>query len=126
MYRRHVYTDRSRITPTFVNAKAGLARRPGGRFGSAAFVTGALDPVRDRASFLALTSPPTAPTLVLYGADTPPRSRKEIEDLAGLPGIRGHCLDRGSLGIHEEHPAAVADILIPFLVEATRNEAVAT
>ncbi len=46
MYRRHVYADPTRITPGFVADKAAVARRGGGRFGSAAFVTGALDPAR--------------------------------------------------------------------------------
>ena len=115
MYRRHVYADRGRITPDFVASKEAIARRPGGRFGSAAFVTGALDPVRDRHSFLALARAQTAPVLVVYGAQTPPRSRAEIEALAALPGIQGRCLERGSLGLHEEEPAAVAAAVIPFL-----------
>lgn len=115
MYRRHVYADRGRITPDFVASKEAVARHAGGRFGSAAFVTGALDPVRSRDSFLALARAQTAPILVVYGAQTPPRSRAEIEALAALPGIQGRCLERGSLGIHEEEPAAVAAAVAPVL-----------
>jgi hypothetical protein len=115
MYRRHVYADPKRVTQAFLQAKVEVARRPGGRFGSAAFVTGALDPVRDRESFLALASPPPAPTLVIYGADTPPRSRMEMEALAGLPGVESHCLAHGSLGVHEEELRAVAGAILPFL-----------
>jgi pimeloyl-ACP methyl ester carboxylesterase len=115
MYRRHVYADPNRITPEFIEQKTAAARRHGGRFGSAAFVTGALDPVRDRESFLALASPPSAPTLVVYGADTPPRSRAEMEALAALPGFESCRLDRGSLGVYEEDATAVADAVEPFL-----------
>jgi hypothetical protein len=53
MYRRHVYAEASRITPVFVAEKQNLAPRPGARFASVAFVTGQLDPVSDRAEFLA-------------------------------------------------------------------------
>ncbi len=119
MYRRHVYTDRGRVTPAFVASKAKVARRRGGRFGSAAFVTGALDPVHDRAAFLNLAGPPTAPTLLVYGADTPPRSAAEMEALAHVPGIAVHRLAAGSLGLYEEHADAVADVLRPFLLDQT-------
>jgi pimeloyl-ACP methyl ester carboxylesterase len=115
MYRRHVYADPKRITPGFLEPKVAVARRRDGRFGSAAFVTGALDPVRDRDSLLALASPPPAPTQVIYGADTPPRSRMEMESLAGLPGVASHCLAHGSLGVHEEEPEAVVEVALPFL-----------
>ena len=120
MYRRHVYSDRDRVTPAFVARKAQVARRQGGRFGSAAFVTGALDPVHDRAAFLDLAAPPSAPTLLVYGADTPPRSVAEMEVLAQTPGITVHRLASGSLGLHEEHADAVADVLQPFLSEPAK------
>jgi pimeloyl-ACP methyl ester carboxylesterase len=116
MYRRHVYADQGRITPAFVADKPKVARRRGGRFGSAAFITGALDPVRDRGTFLSLAGPPAAPTLVLYGADTPPKSLAEMEALARVPGIDAHRLAAGSLGLHEESPDAVAEVLRPFLL----------
>lgn len=116
MYREHVYADRGRVTPAFVAAKATIARRRGGRFGSAAFVSGALDLVRGRDAFLRLADPPPAPTLVLYGANTPPRSLAEIEALARVPGIAARRLDAGALGVHEESPERVAAVLRPFLL----------
>jgi hypothetical protein len=67
MYRRHVYDDADRITPAFVAQKQDVARRRGARFASAAFVTGGLDPVADRAAFLALLDPLPVPTLALCG-----------------------------------------------------------
>jgi pimeloyl-ACP methyl ester carboxylesterase len=116
MYRRHVYADRALVTPDLVRDKAAIARRRGGRFGSGAFVTGALDPLHDRATFLSLASPPSAPTLVLYGAATPPKSLAEIEALVRLPGITCHRLASGALGVHEECPDLVAAALRPFLL----------
>lgn len=116
MYRRHVYADPARVTPALVAEKVRVARRRGGRFGSAAFVTGALDVERDRGAFLALASPPTAPTLVVYGVDTPPKSLAEMEALAQVPDVAARRLASGSLGVHEEHPDAVADALHPFLL----------
>ena len=116
MYRRHVYADRGRVTPALVASKAKVARRCGGRFGSAAFVTGALDPVHDRDAFLNLANPPSAPTLLVYGADTPPRSAAEMEALADVPGIAVRRLAAGSLGLYEERPDAVADVIRPFLL----------
>lgn len=95
---------------------------PGGRFGAAAFVTGALDPVRDRQSFLALASPPTAATLLVYGPDTPRRSLVGMELLSELPGMERCRYNFGSLGIHEEHPGAVAHAVAGFLREERRNE----
>jgi pimeloyl-ACP methyl ester carboxylesterase len=36
MYRRHVYSEASRVTPVFIAKKQGVARRPGARFASVA------------------------------------------------------------------------------------------
>ena len=118
MYREHVYADRRRVTPDLVAAKARVARRRGGRFGSGAFVTGGLDPVRGRDAFLSLANPPPAPTPVLYGADTPAKSLAEIRALAAVPGLESHELPAGALGIHEEMPDEVARPLRPFLLGA--------
>jgi pimeloyl-ACP methyl ester carboxylesterase len=74
MYRRHVYSEASRVTPAFVAKKQDVARRSGARFESAAFVTGSLDPVSDRGAFLALFEPPPVPILVFCGNAMPPKS----------------------------------------------------
>src|SRR5439155_26542135 len=81
MYRRHVYGETAPVTPTFVAQKQGVARRPGARFASAAFVTGSLDPVAGRDAFLALFDPLPAPTLVLCGIATPRKSKAEMAAL---------------------------------------------
>ncbi|MDQ2802381.1 MAG: alpha/beta hydrolase [Pseudomonadota bacterium] len=116
MYRRHVYAEAGLVTPAFVAGKQGLARRPRGRFASVAFVTGALDPVADRHAFLTLLTPPPAPTLVLCGTATPPKSKAEM---AAIPtgGIADGSADgvevrwvAGSLGLHEEAAAISAPV----------------
>jgi pimeloyl-ACP methyl ester carboxylesterase len=114
MYRRHVYTEAGRITPAFVMKKQAVARRPGGRFGSVAFVTGSLDPVSDRSAFLALFERPPVPSLVLCGNATPPRSKSEMRALAGQAGIDLRWV-AGALGLHEEFAETIADPILRFV-----------
>jgi pimeloyl-ACP methyl ester carboxylesterase len=79
------------------------------------FVTGRLDPLASRDEFLALARRAAAPILVVYGAETPPKSRAEMEALAALPGIRSIRLPRGKLAVHEEFPDATAEAIDAFL-----------
>jgi hypothetical protein len=79
-----------------------------------AFVTGHLDPVSDRAAFLALFDPPSAPILVLCGNATPPRSKAEMAALAQQSGIDLRWV-AGSLGLHEEYAKTIADPILRFL-----------
>jgi pimeloyl-ACP methyl ester carboxylesterase len=53
MYRRHVFADPAFLTDDLLADRMRLTRQPGARFASACFVTGALDPFHDRATFLA-------------------------------------------------------------------------
>ena len=115
MYRRHVYAEAGQVTAGFVGAKQRLSRQPGARFASVAFVTGALDPVADRAGFAALLSPPPAPTLVLCGEATPPKSRAEMQAVPSGPGVEVRWVP-GSLGLHEEMAEAVAPGVAAFLL----------
>ena len=115
MYRRHVYAQAARVTPALLAAKAAIARRRNGRFGSGAFVTGGLDPVADRAGFMRLLSPPPAPTLIVFGGVTPAKSRAEMEAMAALSSVAVVRLADGALGVHEEFADAVADAVRAFL-----------
>jgi hypothetical protein len=54
--------------------------------------------------------------LMLYGPDTPPKPRAEMEALAALPGIESRLLARGALGMAEE---LAADLARLSLGEAT-------
>jgi hypothetical protein len=52
---------------------------------------------------------------VVQGAETPTRSRAEMEALAALPGIHSVRLPRGKLAVHEEFPDATAEAVEAFL-----------
>ena len=115
MYRRHVFTDPASLTDDLLAERMRVARRPGARFASACFVTGALDPYDDRAAFLAAAGRVQSPILMLWGPDAPPRSRAEMAALAALPGIESRLLERGTLGMAEELAADLAPLIDGFL-----------
>lgn len=111
----HVYRDPGWLSGHRMAAKLAITRAQGARYGSVRFVTGALDRVDSRAAFLDLARQANVPLLVIYGAETPPKSRAEMEALAELPGVQMKRLSTGKLGIHEELPDAVAGAMMPFL-----------
>jgi pimeloyl-ACP methyl ester carboxylesterase len=115
MYRRHVFADPVFLSDDLLNDRLRVTRRPGARFASACFVTGALDPFDDRASFLAAAKRVRGPMLMLYGPDTPPKSRAEMEALADVPGIESRLLGRGTLGMAEELATDIAPLIDGFL-----------
>ena len=84
----HVYTDPAFLTGERLRQKLAVVRAPGARFASVRFVTGGLDPLEGRDGFLDLGRRARIPVLLIYGAETPPRSRAEMEALAAIPGIR--------------------------------------
>jgi len=110
----HVYSDPAFLDAARLAEKLAVTRGAGARFASVAFVTGGLDRYADRAGVLADVAAAGAPILSVYGAETPPRSRAEMEALARCPGVEGICLPRGKLSLHEEFPDAVAAALRPF------------
>ncbi|MBF2000079.1 MAG: alpha/beta hydrolase [Synechococcales cyanobacterium M58_A2018_015] len=117
MYQRHVYADPAHITPALIRDKWRTTQRRGARFASAAFVTGALDPVRKRSEFFNYFQPPlSAPVMMVIGEQTPPKSLEEMEILAHFSGV-GIQIYRmpGSLGLHEEYADTLADGILPFL-----------
>ena len=118
MYRRHVFADPAFLSDDLLARRMRMTRRPGARFASACFVTGALDPFDDRPSFLATAGRVQAPILVLYGEGTPPRSRAEMEALVGLPGIEARVLPRATLGMAEERASDLAPLIEAFLTGA--------
>jgi pimeloyl-ACP methyl ester carboxylesterase len=108
----HVYADTAWLTPELVGRKIAITRAPGARHGSVRFVTGGLDPFASRAEFLAAARSSELPTLVLCGAQTPPRSKAEIEALQGIAGIEIVELPAGKLSVHEEFADAVASAIL--------------
>jgi pimeloyl-ACP methyl ester carboxylesterase len=119
----HVYAEPAFLAGERLREKLAVTRAPGARFASVRFVTGRLDPLASREEFLALARRAAAPILVVYGAETPPRSRAEMAALAGVPGIRSVVLPRGKLAVHEEFPDATAAAIAPFLREAPPSPA---
>jgi pimeloyl-ACP methyl ester carboxylesterase len=115
MYRGHVFADPAFLSDNLLADRMRVARQRGARFASACFVTGALDPFDDRAAFLAAARRVQVPILMLYGPDTPPKSRAEMEALAALPGIETRLLQRGTLGMAEELSGEIAPLIDHFL-----------
>ncbi|MDZ8187907.1 MAG: alpha/beta hydrolase [Nostoc sp. ChiSLP02] len=114
MYRRHVFTDTAKLTPSFIEKKWQTTQQPGARFASAAFVTGNLDAVRQQSDFLKLVESLTVQLMVVIGESSPAKSREQMNALAALPGVRSTVI-RGSLGLHEEYPADVLAVVQDFL-----------
>jgi len=117
----HVYVDRGFLTGERLREKLAVIRASGARFASVRFVTGRLDPLRSRDELLDLARRAAVPILLVYGAETPPRSRAEMEALAALPTVSSVRLPRGKLAVHEEFPDAVIEAVAPFLAEGRRE-----
>jgi pimeloyl-ACP methyl ester carboxylesterase len=113
----HVYVDPAFLAGERLRDKLAVVRAPGARFASVRFVTGLLDPLASRKAFLDMARRAATPILLLYGADTPPKSRAEMEALAAVPVIRAVRLPHGKLSVHEEFPDATAGAIGPFLRE---------
>jgi pimeloyl-ACP methyl ester carboxylesterase len=112
----HVYADRGWLTAERLQEKLAVARAPGARFSSVRFVAGKLDPLATRQEFLGLAQQAAIPMLMVYGAQTPSRSRAEMEALAAVPGVQSVCLPVGKLALHEEFHYLVAEAVGPFLI----------
>lgn len=107
MMKAHVYGNREAVTPAVVREKHAVTRQRNGRFGTAAFVTGRLDPVASREEFLGLFGAGLPPVLILRPDGAPRRSAAEMDALAAS-GLARAVRIPGALSPHEEHPAAVA------------------
>ena len=92
------------------------APSPGARFASVRFVIGALDPFPDADAFQAAARAIGSDhLLLLWGAETPPKPRAEMEALAEALGLAPVVLPRGKLGAHEELADAVAEAILRAL-----------
>lgn len=114
MMRAHVYADARHVTPQIVADKLAVTRQTRARFGTAAFISGGLDPVTSRADFLALFDAALPPTLLLRPARAPLRSGAEMDALAETGRVAVTRVP-GALAAHEEYPPAVADAIGDFL-----------
>ncbi|MEM9266917.1 MAG: alpha/beta fold hydrolase [Cyanobacteria bacterium P01_F01_bin.13] len=117
MYQRHVFVDKTRLTPDFIQQRHRITQRPGARFAPAAFVTAALDPMSDRTEWLqiatAVTANPSNSVRVILADNAPPQSKAEMQALSELPGIETDHLP-GSLGLYEEYGNEVGAIALSY------------
>ena len=113
----HVYADAAWLHGQRLRDKLAVTRPPGARFASVRFVAGKLDPLATRSEFLDLARRSPGRILMVYGAQTPSRSRVEMEALASVHRVQSVMLPRGKLSVHEEFPDLVAEAIGPFLLD---------
>jgi pimeloyl-ACP methyl ester carboxylesterase len=111
----HVYRDPGALPARLLAEKLAVTRATGARHGSIRFVVGELDPMKSREEFLDAARQATEPILLVYGADTPSKSKAEMVELAALPSVRTVLLPAGKLAIHEEYADEVTSALRGFL-----------
>ena len=111
----HVYSDKDTLTGDRLTQKRRVIDAHSARYGSAAFVTGGLDCIASRAEFLELARRAGSPLLVMYGAETPRKSRAEMEALAALADVQSAVAPCGKLGFYEEFAKEVIPTLETFV-----------
>lgn len=116
MVRQHVYSDAGWLQGEDLAAKLAVTKAPGARHGSVRFVTGALDRVGSRKDFLDLARDAAIPHLLVYGEETPRKSKAEMEALTVLPGVEAVLFRKGKLSLHEEFAWKVGFAVLTFLL----------
>ena len=109
MSRRHVDVAGPGLTPEGLARRQRLSRQSGARFGSAAFVTGGLDPYRGPEGWLRAARQLQAPLTVVLADQAPPKSLAQMQALAAAADRVEHL--PGRLGAHEECGAQLARLL---------------
>jgi pimeloyl-ACP methyl ester carboxylesterase len=110
MLRRHVWVAPEWLTPSRIRELQQLARRPGARFASVAFVSGGLDPAHESAWWLQQARMLQCPLQVVVAAQAPPRSRAEMEALSAV--ADQVSVIPGRLGLHQEFGALLGQKLL--------------
>ncbi|WP_107667619.1 alpha/beta fold hydrolase [Cyanothece sp. BG0011] len=114
MYRRHVYTDSTKLTDEFISNKRNITQQKGARFAPVAFVTGTLDPIETREDFLSLIESLSQPILTIIAEQSPPYSKQEMEAINTIDQVKTVSLP-GTLGISEEFSELVTENIKNFL-----------
>ena len=114
----HVYAESSTLSDARFKEKMAVTRARGARHSSIRFVAGELDPMATREAFLIAAQQINDPIMVVYGAETPPKSRAEMEALASLPNVVATVVPYAKLAVHEEFPDEAARTIKHFLLEA--------
>jgi pimeloyl-ACP methyl ester carboxylesterase len=111
MLRRHVWVAPALLTPARIREQQRLARRPGARFASVAFVSGGLDSSTEQGWWLEQARLLQCPLQVVVASESPPRSKKEMEALAWEAADQLSVIP-GRLGLHQEFGALLARQLV--------------
>jgi hypothetical protein len=101
--------ERTGLTPEGIAGRQRLSRQPGGRFASAAFVTGGLDPDADGGAWLAAAAALQTPLTVVIADQAPPKSLAAMQSLAAVADRTLHL--PGRPGAHEECGRDLASLL---------------
>ncbi len=109
MSERHVDVAGPGLSSAGIAVRQRIARQPGGRFASAAFVTGGLDPYDNPEGWLAAAAPLQAPLTVVIADQAPPKSLAAMQSLAAVADRTLHL--NGRLGAHEECGRDLAALL---------------
>ncbi|MGF1526218.1 MAG: alpha/beta fold hydrolase [Candidatus Competibacterales bacterium] len=118
MTRGHVYADPNWLTGERLAAKRAVTQSRGARHASVRFVTGALDPFDAAAAFVAAAKGLEDRLQVIYGEQTPPKSKAEMETLAAALTTPTTVIPRAKLAVHEEFPDPVAQAILAFVGES--------
>ena len=103
----HVYSDPAWLTDARFQSKIAVTRAKGARHSSVRFVTGSLDRYAARDAFLEDLRRIACPVLIVYGAETPRRSRVEMELMSMFGNITAVVMEKGKLALHEEFASNV-------------------
>lgn len=109
MSRRHVDVAGPGLTPEGIRERQRVARQPGARFASAAFVTGGLDPYDSPEGWIKAARGLGQPLTVVIADQSPPQSLAQMQALAAVADRVLHL--RGRLGAHEECGRELAALL---------------
>ena len=123
----HVYSEPGFLSEGRMAQKRPVFQSAGARFASVRFVTGGLDPFESSegagAAAAALGQLPECPMQLIWGDETPHKSKAAMAQLAEAAGVKPTILQRGKLGLHEEFSSEVAKaILGDFKRHSRRSE----
>lgn len=118
MARGHVYADSAWLTSKRMAEKRAVTEAPGARHASFRFVAGELDLFANRTDFLDNARRIGTKTLVVFGRDTPRKSRAEMVALGSLPNVKVVELPVGKLSFYEEFPDQTSKMVTSFLCPA--------
>ena len=112
MTKGHVYSDPAFLTPERMAQKRPVFQAAGARFASVRFVTGGLDPfTAEQDAAAAAAAVPAGKLQLIWGEETPQKSKAMMEALSEASGVVPTVLPCGKLGLHEEFVTQVSQAL---------------